>query len=121
MVIINHHNHSTKSGVQDIALCSTGAKNKGNSSEMLKISFMRLSPLHNILATAYKEVTKRNGNHNQGPWIYGEKVVKSGRAKIIQAQKENPRGCYCTPSKDRSKIVIYADLNVRHAAYLLPV
>ena len=72
---------------------------------------MRLYPLHAILATAYKEKNKRSGNQNQGLGIDGERVVKSGRAKIRQAQKKTPRICYDTPSKDESKLVIYASLN----------
>ena len=38
-------------------------------------------------------------------------MVKSGRAKIRQAQKETPRGRYDTILKDKAKLVIYATLN----------
>ena len=44
--------------------------------------------------------------------IDGERVIKPVRSKIIQAQKETPCACYYTPSKDKSKPVIYATLNI---------
>ena len=37
--------------------------------------------------------------------------MESGRAKIIQAQKETLRGHYETPSKDKAKLVIDTALN----------
>ena len=43
--------------------------------------------------------------------IDDERVVKSGRAKIRQTQKETPCGCYDTPSKDKAKLVVEAALN----------
>ena len=72
---------------------------------------MRLSPLHARLATAYKEKKETKWNQDQGPGIDGERVVKSGRAKIRQAQKETPRRRYDTILKDKAKLVIYATLN----------
>ena len=96
-VIIKHHTQSTKSGVQDIALYYAGGRSEGDSSEISTIFSMRLPPLHARLATAYKEKKKRSGNQNQGLGIDGERVVKPGREKIRQVQKETPRGRYETP------------------------
>ena len=53
-VIINHHTQSTKSVVQGIALCSTGGRSEGDLLEISEIFSMHSSPLHAILATAYK-------------------------------------------------------------------
>ena len=86
-VIIKHHTQSTKSGVQDIALCSAGGRSKGDSSEISTICSMHLPPLHARLETSYREKKKRSGNQNQGPGIDGERLVKTGIAEIRHMQK----------------------------------
>ena len=75
---------------------------------------MRLSPLHTILATAYKSKNKPSDNRDQGPGIDGDRVVKSGGANIIQAQKETPCVCYYNLSKEKSKLVVDAALKTTH-------
>ena len=75
---------------------------------------MCFPPLYAILAAAYKTKNKRRGNQHQGPVIDGERVVKSGGAKIIQTQKETPHGRYDTPLKDTAIIVIDDALNTTH-------
>ena len=111
MVIIKHHAQSNEAGVQDIDLCSAGGWSEGDSSVILMIRSMHLSPLHTRLETAYKAKKKWSGNQNQGRGVDGEIVVKSGRAKIRQAQEETPRFRYDTPPKDKSKLVIYSTLH----------
>ena len=72
------------------------------------------SPLHARLETAYKAKEKLIGHQHQGPWIDGDRVVKSGGANIIQAQKETPCVCYYNLSKEKSKLVVDAALKTTH-------
>ena len=57
------------------------------------------------------EVSYRNLRPCCEPGIDGQIVVKYGRANNIHTHKETPRVSYGTPSKDKSKLVIYAALN----------
>ena len=87
MVIINQHTQSNESRVQDIALWSSGGWSEGDPLSISTIRSVRLSSLHTILVTSYKSKKKQSGKQNQGPGIYGYRVVKYSRAKIRQAQK----------------------------------
>ena len=111
MVTIKHHTQSTKARVQDIALYSAGGKSEGFPSDISTICSICLSPLQARLSTAYKSKKKLSGNQHQGPGIDGNRVIKSSREKIRQAQKETPLGRYDTASKYKAKLVIDAALN----------